>query len=290
MPSLRALQGCVEVAVVVTQPDRPAGRGKRLQATPVKKAALEAGTRVLTPERPGDVSAALDDLRVDVFAVASYGEILPQRLLDVPRLGALNVHPSLLPLYRGATPLQAQIRDMVAETGVTIIAMDAGMDTGDVLLQARTPLGPRETYGELEARLANLGGDLLARAVASAAAGTLHRVAQSTLATPAQIEKTLTRPLRSVDLRVDWTKPADAVAAFVRSLAPQPAARAPIGGVACKLIDVTPIKDAPREPPGTLLRIARGLAVVCGQGAVKIDRVIPASRAAMSGEAFAASL
>ena len=261
-----------------------------MQATPVKEAATALGLDVFTPERVRDVESMLRERNVRLFAVASYGKILPQSLLDIPALGAFNVHPSLLPLYRGATPLQAQIRDMVAETGVTIIAMDAGMDTGDVLVQERTPLGSRETYGELEARLANLGAELLVRAIEESQAGAARRIRQETLAAPEAIAATLTHPLRGADLQIDWTKSATGVDAFVRSLAPQPMARATIAGIACKVLEVHPIALDSKETPGATVRIPRGVAVACGSGAVAVDRVVPASRNVMSGEAFAASL
>lgn len=253
-------------------------------------AAETLGLAVWVPERIRDIVDALRDLKVDFFAVASYGKILPQAALDVPPRGAFNVHPSLLPLYRGATPLQAQIRDGATETGVTIIAMDAGMDTGDVLLQERTLLGPRETYGGLEQRLAALGAELLVRAVDLEEDGKLTRTPQSRLASPERIEATLTRPLRNADLQIDWRQSAARVDAFVRSLSPQPAARGEVGGTPCKILEThTVVPDEPRAP-GTTLRFGRGVTVTCEEGAVSIDRLIPQNRSAMTGEAFAASL
>ena len=290
VPSLRALASHAGVLAVVTQPDRPSGRGQKIHPTPVKTAANQLKLCVLEPERPREIIADLKKLEADVFVVASYGRILPQALLDVPRLGAFNVHPSLLPLYRGATPLQTQIRDLCTTTGVTIIRMDAGMDTGDILLQEKTPLGSRETYGELEARLADLGAQLLVRVLETAAHGHLKQTAQEGLAGPEETRATLTRPLRPDDLHIDWTRSAIVVDAFVRSLSPQPAARGEIGGIRCKIVAVHPIESDGGALPGSVSRIHRGVAVACGEGAVAIDRVIPANRGAMSGEAFAASL
>ena len=290
VPSLRALREHTDLAAVVTQPDRPAGRGQRLQPTAVKIVATEFGVNVLAPERVRDVLEALREIGADLFVVASYGKILPQAVLDLPKLGAFNVHPSLLPLYRGATPLQSQIRDLVAATGVTIIAMDAGMDTGDVLLRERTPLDARETYGELEVRLAELGAGALVRTIQLAESGALAPIAQSTLASEAEIDATITRPLRDADLQVDWAQTASRVDALVRSLSPQPCARARIGVIDCKVVATHPLETAEGKPSGTPFRIPRGLGVACAEGAVSIDRVIPANRSAMSGEAFAASL
>ena len=152
MPTLRALAARTDLIAVVTQPDRPAGRGHKLVPTPVREAAEALGIAVLTPEK---LRPAIDELRAlngDLFVVASYGKILPQAVLDLAPRGAFNVHPSLLPLYRGATPLQSAIRDGRSETGTSIIAMDAGMDTGDVVLQERSPLGPLPTPRACAAR------------------------------------------------------------------------------------------------------------------------------------------
>jgi methionyl-tRNA formyltransferase len=279
---LRALAQAAQVVAVITQPARPSGRGKRVQPTAVAVEAEALGIPVWSPERIAEIVEPLRALHADLFAVASYGKILPQAVLDIPPRGALNVHPSLLPLYRGATPLQAQIRDMCSTTGVTIIAMDAGMDTGDILVQHAYPLGERETYGELEARLAALGADALLEALALLQSGRLAPRKQSG-------DATVTRPLRNEDLRVDWSQSARRVDAFVRSLSPQPGARGDIDGEPCKILDVHPIALDVAAAPGTALRVSRGIAVACGDGAVAIDRLIPPNRSAMSGEAFAAS-
>jgi methionyl-tRNA formyltransferase len=275
---------------VVTQPDRPAGRGQKLQAPPVKFVASELRIDVLQPESVREIIPQLRALKADLFVVASYGEILSQTVLDIPRAGAFNVHPSLLPLYRGATPLQTQIRDRCTLTGVTIIAMDAGMDTGDILVREQVPLGARETYGELEARLAELGAQALVRAIQLAERGELKPAPQAALATQAEIDATRTHPLRTADLRIDWSRPAIEVDALVRSLSPQPCARGEIQGVGAKIVATHPLEASTSQPPGTPSRIPHGLAVACGEGAVAIERIVPANRSAMSGEAFAASL
>jgi methionyl-tRNA formyltransferase len=284
------LRDATQVVAVVTQPDRPAGRGQKLQAPPVKILASEFGIEVLQPESVREIAPQLRAVDVELFVVASYGEILSQAVLDIPRIGAFNVHPSLLPLYRGATPLQAQIRDRCTVTGVTIIAMDAGMDTGDVLIREQVPLGARETYGELETRLAELGAQALVNAIRLAERAELKPVAQATFAAQAEIDATLTRPLRSPDLRIDWSRRAIEVDALVRSLSPQPCARGEIEGVGAKIVATHPLETNATQAPGTPSKIPHGLAVACGEGAVAIDRIVPANRSVMSGEAFAASL
>jgi len=273
-----------EVLAVVTQPDRPAGRGHKLAATPVKRAAHEQGLRVLTPEKLKPFVDEARALRADAFVVASYGKIVPQALLDLVPV-AFNVHPSLLPLYRGATPLQSAIRDGRTETGVTIIAMDAGMDTGDVLLQERTPLGATETYGELHDRLAERGAAMVVEALDRYAAGTLERKPQTVVARERgicgdEIARTATRPLRKDDLVVDWSRPAAEVVNLVRALAPQPLARTEYDGEPLKLVAA---HAASRDD----LADARLPYHTTSDGAVVFDRVIAPNRGPMSGEAYA---
>lgn len=290
MPVLRAFARTLECVLVVTQPARPAGRGQRLMPATVELAARELGLEVYTPERLRDGLVRLADAGADLFAVASYGKIVPQSILDLPRLGALNVHPSLLPLYRGATPLQSQLRDGVRESGVSVIWMDAGMDTGDLVLQERSAIGSHETYGELHERFAHLGADLLARATRQTLAGTLERIPQAHLADEARVAATLTRPLTKADLEVDWNWPAARIANHVRSLAPSPAARAELAGERVKLLSVTPGRDALFErslPAGTLLGPRGSAALVrCGDGVVAVERLIPPNRAAVEGARF----
>jgi len=283
--------------LVVTQPDRPSGRGQKLQPTPVKVAALGLGIATIEPERLRDALGALAQTEADVFAVASYGKIVPQAVLDLPRLGALNVHPSLLPLYRGATPLQTQLRDGVTDAGVTIIAMDAGMDTGDAVLAERSPIGARETYGSLHDRFAQLGAELLGRACVQLAAGRLRRVPQALLGSAAEAARTRTRPLLKADLDIDWTASARAVVDLVRSLAPAPGARASFGGDAAPLKILEARVAEPSDfgnaknldaftgrLPGELVD---GKFVATGSGYVVLERLVPPGRSALSGDEFA---
>lgn len=206
----------------------------------MRRAAEARGIAVLTPERLRPAVPEIAALGADAFVVASYGKIVPQPMLDLVPI-AFNVHPSLLPLYRGATPLQSALRDGRRESGVTIIAMDAGMDTGDVLLQEATPVGDRETYGELHDRLAARGAALLVEALDRRAAGTLARRSQAELArergiSAEEIAATLTRPLRKEDLAIDWSRPPRAIADQVRALAPAPAARGELDGETVKVL------------------------------------------------------
>lgn len=257
VPSLRVAADRSDVRGVVTRPDRPSGRGQKLQPTPVKAEALALGLQVYEPVRLRDFVDALAGEPFDLFALASYGRILPQALLDVPRLGALNVHPSLLPRYRGATPIQTALRNGETETGVSIMLMDAGMDTGDLAMQERVPIGPDEDYGALHDRLAEIGARMLGEAIVAAEAGSLARVPQTG-------EASVTRPIAKSDLEVDLAGDGRAVVDAIRAYAPRPAARATIDGETVKLL---------RAHVG-----ARGEAV--------IDELIAPDRGRMSMEAY----
>ncbi len=273
------------MSAVVTQPDRPSGRGQKLAPPPVKSAALARGLAVYAPLRLRPFAAELDALAPDILVVASYGRILPQAILELPRAGiAFNVHPSLLPLYRGATPLQSALRDGRTETGVTIMAMDAGMDTGDILLQERTPIGGAETYGQLHDRLALRGGDLLIAAIDRLLAGTLERTPQAARGVPAdEIAATLTRPLTKDDMAVDWSQPAARIVDLIRALAPAPAARAALSGENVKILAARLAlagEAGVTADDGVVERAGDG-------GGVVLLRVTPPNRGAMSGAAFA---
>ncbi len=286
--------------LVVTQPDRPSRRGHKLAPTPVKTAARELGIPTVEPERLRDAFETLAAARADVFAVASYGKIVPQRVLDLPRLGALNVHPSLLPRYRGATPLQSQLRDGVTDGGVTIIAMDAGMDTGDVVVAEPSAIGQHETYGELHDRFARLGADLLGRALEDVLAGRARRLPQALFGSAADAARTLTRPLAKADLEIDWSAGARDIVDLVRSLAPAPGARARFAGIDSDPVKILEARVAdPRDfapfraddierfagrAPGTL---AAGGLVATGSGYVVLERLVPPGRGAQAGIEFA---
>ncbi|MGB8520290.1 MAG: methionyl-tRNA formyltransferase [Candidatus Tumulicola sp.] len=257
VPSLRVVAEKTRLAGVVTQPDRPSGRGHKLTASPVKAAALELGLRVFQPMQLKAFAQEIDGA-VDLFALASYGRILPSSLLAVPRLGSLNVHPSLLPKYRGATPIQTALRDGERETGVSLMLMDAGMDTGDIVLQERVAIAAEETYGELHDRLARIGAEMLGRALDAAAEGPLSRRAQEGAAS-------VTAPIRKDDLTLDWSWPAQRIVDHVRAYSPQPAARATLDGETVKILR----------------------AHVGENGRVEIDELIAPNRGRMSGAAYA---
>jgi methionyl-tRNA formyltransferase len=257
VPSLRVVAARSDLQGVVTQPDRRAGRGQRLRPSPVKAAALELGLCVYEPLRLREFADAIRQEPFDLFTLASYGRILPQTLLDLPRLGALNVHPSLLPQYRGATPIQSALLAGDTETGVSIMLMDGGLDTGDLVLVERLPIAPGETYGELHDRLARIGADLLERALEMAAQGPLPR-------SPQRGEASLTRPLRKEDLAIELSWPPEKIVDRVRAFSPQPAARAQIGGETVKILR----------------------AHVASDGRLAIDELIAPNRGKMTGDEY----
>ncbi len=221
VPPLQALlDGPDEVVLVVTNPDRPAGRGRKLQPPPVKALAESRGVPVIQPTRvrTPDFAALLASYQPDLAVVVAYGRILPQHVLDVPRLGCLNVHASPLPALRGASPINHAILDGLTETGVSIMHLDAGMDTGPVFATATTPVRPGETAGELHDRLMHLGPPLLMEVLAGLADGTAR-------ATPQDHDRaTHAGMLRKEDGDLDWTQPADALTRRVLGLNPWPGA------------------------------------------------------------------
>jgi len=283
LASLRALTGAGIVPVaVLTQPDRPAGRGKRVTASPVKQFALERGIDVLQPTTLRDAGAveAIAAFDPDVLVVAAYGLILPQAVLDVPAKGCLNVHASLLPRWRGAAPIQAAILAGDTETGVSLMAMTAGLDCGPVYVEEAVAIGPEETAGELHERLAALGGELLIRHFDAIVSGTLEAAEQDDSAA------TYAGKISKQDARLDWQRPAEELHRRIRAYNPVPGA--------FFLLDDMPIKcwragvaaGAAGTAPGEVLSVDRdGIVVACGSDALRLDSLQrPGKRPVTAGE------
>ncbi len=284
VPALQTLGQSVKVAGVVTQPDRRAGRGQKMVPTPVKKAALNLGFTVWEPTALKSFEH-LHSEHFDIFVLASYGKILPQSVLSLPRLGALNIHPSLLPKYRGATPIQSALRNGDAQTGVSIILMDAGMDTGPLLLQQSAEIRSEDNYGALHDRLARQGAALLLKAIARLAEGSLQ-------AQPQTGEPSYTKPIRKEDLAIHWDWVARQVVDTVRALAPKPAARGNVDGETVKLLQARAVPSSVSSlRPGAVAGTADdGLLIKCGDGLVSIEKVIAPNRAPESGAAYFARI
>jgi methionyl-tRNA formyltransferase len=277
VPALRALIGeGFEVATVVTQPDKPVGRSRStLEAPPVKKVALEESLRVLQPERPrGDeFIAQIKKLAPDISVVVAYGHILTTEVIELPALGTINIHASLLPKYRGAAPIQAAIRGGDTETGVTIMRMVRALDAGPMIHQARTPIPADETYGELQMRLAEVGARALIEALALIGMGAAAETTQDdSLATYApKVDRAATR--------VDWAASAADVARTIRAYDPKPGAFSSVNGGEVKLFGARLAPSTASTAPGEVLQIDdAGMVVACGSGAVTISRVHPAGK------------
>jgi len=254
-----------ELVAVVSQPDRPAGRGKQVTQPAVKVAANRLRVPVLQPERirTPDFEASLRELAPDVFVVVAYGRILPQTLLDLPRLGPWNVHGSLLPKLRGAAPIQWAIIRGETETGVAVMKMEAGLDTGPVAAVARTAITDDDTAGSLSARLAALGASLLG--------ATLPRIVDGSVTTTPQNDAaaTLAPPLKKEDGHLDFSRPAREVSARARGVDPWPGAFALLEDTPLKLFGPRVAGGAAGAVPGRVIGLApQGLVVACGEGAI----------------------
>ena len=258
VPALEAVAARHEVVCVYTQPPRAAGRGQKPRPSPVQAAAEALGLPVRTPARlkaPED-QADFAALGADVAVVVAYGLILPQPVLDAPRLGCLNIHASILPRWRGAAPIHRAVMAGDAETGVAIMQMEAGLDTGPVLAEARTPIGPEDTTGDLHDRLAGMGAALIAEV--------LDRLPLDAVPQPDE-GVTYAAKIDKAEARIDWTRPAAEVDRLIRGLSPFPGAWCEVAGERVKLLRarVVPGEGAPGAVLGPLV-------VACGAGAVEV--------------------
>ncbi|SHE41829.1 methionyl-tRNA formyltransferase [Modicisalibacter ilicicola DSM 19980] len=272
--SLKALLASShEIAAVYTQPDRPAGRGRRLAPSPVKALALEHGLSVRQPAtlKTPEVQRELAAFDADVMVVAAYGLLLPQAVLDTPRLGCLNVHASLLPRWRGAAPIQRAIEAGDRESGITIMQMEAGLDTGDMLLIRTTPIDATTTGGDLHDRLAHLGGEAIVAALDALTTSGLTAMPQ-----PAD-GVTYARKLSKAEAEIDFTRPAAELARRIRAFNPWPVAWTRLDGHPLRLWLAEPESDEqppPGRPPGTLLAGATdALRVACGPEGRQVLRI-----------------
>ena len=284
VPSLeRCLEAGHDIKGVFTQPDRPKGRGQALAFSPVKEAALRHGVPVFQPRRirEPDVVKQLAELDADVMVVVGYGQIIPQAVIDLPRFGIINVHASLLPKYRGAAPIQWTIARGEQVTGVTTMQIDAGLDTGDILLQQESAIGPEETAPELSRRLAALCAALLAETLRRAEEGTLEpRRQDPALATYAPI-------LKKEDGLIEWTQPAAEVVNRCRGFLPWPGCYTTFRGQLLHIGKARAREGAMEAPPGALLPGKRELLVACGDGTlVELLEVQPEGRKVIPAQAF----
>jgi len=295
VPSLRAVAAATDVRAVVTQPDRPKGRGRHVAPPPAAEAARELGIPVLQPTRlkSSETVAQLAALAPDVIVTVAYGKIIPREILDLPPLGCINLHPSLLPKYRGASPIPRAIEAGERVTGVTIMFQSEALDAGDIILQREAPIDPTDTAQTLEERLARLGADALLEALTLIAAGRAPRRPQEHAAA------TYVGKLTKADGRIDWTAPAAAVANFVRAMDPWPSAYTTHRGRLLKIWSARPALGALGACPeerrdvgavqGTIveLRPGAGFVVAAGGEGLLVAEVQPEGRRRMTADEYA---
>jgi len=287
VPSLKALAAGPYMITVVTQPDRPAGRGGKLTPPPVKVAAEEIGLPIIQPETLRDplFRAQLAALNPAVTVLVAYGEYLAPSLLDLPARGSINLHPSLLPRWRGSTPIQSAILAGDEQTGVSIIRMDRGLDTGPVIAQRSTTIDPEETHPELSAHLAQLGADLLAEVLPIWLRGEKEPIPQD------EEGVTLTRTLTKEDGEIDWTQPAVEIARRVRAFQPWPGTYTYWGDRLLKILRAHPSPASTGVPPGTVTITPgpeRKLLVQTGEGSLDLLELQLAGKASTPAQAFLA--
>lgn len=286
VPTLRRLMAAEDISIeaVVTQPDRPRGRGQQVQASAVKAAALEAGLHVYQPEKIKSDSAYDFFKRVapDAVVIIAYGQIVPKTLIELPRFGWINLHASLLPQYRGAAPIHWAIVNGEKRTGLTTMQIDPGLDSGPILLQWETLIGPEETSVELAARLAEAGAPLVV--------DTLHRLGSGELvAVPQDHEQATFAPiLKKEHGRIDWTHPAARVYNRIRGLQPWPGAFTTFRGQVCHMWGRPAEIPSPAARPGGITALAGALYVACGESTwLRVDEVQLEGRKRMDARDFA---
>jgi len=285
LPTLRHLiaQPDFEIAGVVTQPERPRGRGNDASIPPTKAAALEAGIPVYQPEKikGEEAQAYFQRIAPDAVVIIAYGQIIPARLIAIPRLGWINLHASLLPKYRGAAPIHWAIVNGEAETGLTTMQINAGLDTGPMLLKYETPVGPEETAAELTTRLAEAGAPLMAETLRKVHRGEITPIPQD------DSQKTFAPPLKKEDGRVDWSLPAQPIYNRIRGLQPWPGAFTKFRGKNCHIWG-RPASAVVPGPPGSLSAQGTELLVGCGNGtALQLDCLQLEGRKKVTSREFA---
>jgi len=285
VPTLRALVGAGhEMAAVITQPDRPRGRGMKLAPSPVKRTAIDLGLEVMQPEAVSS-PPAIEEIRIlepEAAVVVAYGRILDRAFLDMPPLGCINLHPSLLPRHRGPTPIQSAILAGDRKTGVTTMVLDEGTDTGDILLQREVDISPEDTAGDLHDRLAEMGAELIVATLDALQRGAAAPVAQD------ESKATVTRKLTKEDSIIDWTRPHEEICNLTRAMDPSPGCRTMLGGKDLKIWKVTPLEGyVQKVEPGVVMEARGGeLIVRSGDSALKILELQPPGGRRMSAEEF----
>ena len=277
VPALAALiEAGHDLVLVLTQPDRPSGRGMKLKASPVKELALQHNIEVFQPETLKDVDAQLriESVKADVMIVAAYGLIIPSNLLQMPRLGCYNIHASLLPRWRGAAPIHRSLLAGDAETGVTIMEVVPALDAGAMVSKGVLKIGERDTTQSLHDELAKMGADLMVDAMKKLADnGQLPATPQD------ESLVTYAAKLQKSEAGIDWSQSADLISRQVRAFNPFPVAHAMLGGEVCRIWMATASGDSVNQKPGTVLEMSAGIRVACGSGVLTIEELqLPGGR------------
>ena len=282
VPTLNALIENHEVLAVVSQPDKPKGRGKKMQPTPVKLAAEAHGIPVYQPAKIKDPEFVefLSTIKADVFVVVAYGQILPQSILDMPKYGCINIHASLLPRYRGAAPIEWSVINGEKETGVTTMFMAEGLDTGDIIEEAVTEIGAKETAEDLRSRLAELGAELILSTMKAVISGDFKR-------TPQDDSKSNYAVRLSKEMgKADWSLPAVKIERLIRGLRPWPVVYSSLSGRGLKIYAADVVEDMSGEP-GEIIEVGKkNFVVACGKGALRIRMVQPEGKKMMDAASF----
>lgn len=284
LPSLVAIHNAGhKILSVVTRPDSPKGRGLNISPPPILEKTRQLGVPVLQPEKLKDIEPDLTSLAPEVIVTVAYGKILPRSILSLPKYGCINLHPSLLPKYRGAAPIEGAIIGGEKETGVTIYIMDEGLDTGDIILQRRITIPQEENSGELSERLAEAGANLLVTTLTQIEQGTATRTPQD------HNIHTMTRPIISNDCLINWEWPAEKVANLVRALSPKIGAHTFLKGVRIKIWRAHSVSIDSSAPPGTIIRISnKSFLVMAGeQHSLEVFELQPENRKRIGAGEFA---
>lgn len=283
VPTLQALIDHHQVAAVVTQPDRQRGRGKKVQFSPVKEKAAEYKIPVLQPGKARDKEfiQELETITPDVIVVVAYGQILPERILNLPKYGCINVHGSLLPKYRGAAPIQWAVLNGEEKTGITTMYMEKGLDTGDMIDKAEVVLDPKETAGSLHDKLMNLGADLLLETLDKLEKGTIVRTKQD------DSQSCYAKMLSKEMGRMDFSRSAKELEQWIRGMNPWPSAYTTMNGKTLKIWDADVVSYEGSEEPGTVVKVTKDTIIVAaGEGALALKEIQLAGKKRMPVQAF----
>ncbi len=281
VPVLERLHKMVDIPLVITQPDRPRGRGRKVTPTPVKSKAIELGLRVISPERIEEAKPEIEVLSPDILVVVSYGQLVPKDILEIPKIGCLNVHPSLLPKYRGAAPIQRAIMNGERLTGVTIIWMNERLDAGDIFLQREVPIKDDETYGELHERLSQISAEMMEEAVERVKNNEIIKIPQD------ESLSTYAKPISKEETFIDWNEDAVSIHNKIRALSPKPGAVALISGRRFKIYRSK--VSSGKGSPGSILEkdIKKGvLKIACGRESIELLYIQPEGKRVMDVASF----